>query len=47
MTEKVNLKSSAWMRARELQLVNMPEKLPLLITAVVTKAGTVEREEQD
>ena len=45
-TEKVKLKSSAWMRARELQLLNIPEKPELLVTAVVTKAGTVVSEEQ-
>ena len=45
-TEKVNLKSSAWMRARELQLINIPEKTELLVTAVVTKAGTAASEEQ-
>ena len=45
-TEKVKLKSSAWMRARELQLPKMLLKFPLLVTAVVTKAGTAASEEQ-
>ena len=45
-TEKVKLKSSAWMRARELQLLKMLLKFPLLVTAVVTKAGTAASEEQ-
>ena len=45
VTEKVNLKSSAWMRARELQKSNILEKLKF-VTAVVTRAGTVVREEQ-
>ena len=45
-TEKVKLKSSAWMRDRELQLRNMLVKLPDEETAETFNAGTLDKEAQ-